>query len=47
MISAQAALGAMAGVLHADGVSPRASVVVADAQALATQALAVQYTVVD
>ena len=46
-ISAQTALGALAKVLHVEGVSPRASVMVAEAQALATQAVAVQSTVVD
>jgi hypothetical protein len=45
-ISAQTALGALAGVLHVERVSPRVSVRVADAQALATQAVAVQSTVV-
>ena len=46
-ISAQTALGALATVLHVEGVSPRASGMVADAQALATQAVAIQPTVVD
>jgi hypothetical protein len=46
-ISAQTALGALAKVLHVEGVSPRASFMVVEAQALATQAVAVQSTVVD